>query len=54
MADRTGKGYFVKGRSGNPAGRLKNPPEHWFNPKYLALFAEKRPEVIARISRLVG
>ena len=28
--------------------------ERWFNPKYLALFAEKRPEVIARISRLVG
>ena len=28
--------------------------ERWFNPKYLALFAEKRPEVIARISRLAG
>jgi glutathione S-transferase len=28
--------------------------ERWFNPKYLALFEEKRPEVIARISRLVG
>jgi hypothetical protein len=27
MANRTGKGYFVKGRSGNPAGRPKNPPE---------------------------
>jgi hypothetical protein len=27
--------------------------ERWFNPKYLALFAEKRPEVIARISRLL-
>jgi hypothetical protein len=27
MANRTGKGYFVKGRDGNPAGRLKNPPE---------------------------
>ena len=24
--NRTGKGYFVKGRSGNPAGRRKNPP----------------------------
>jgi len=28
--------------------------ERWSNPKYLALFAEKRPEVIARISRLAG
>ena len=28
--------------------------ERWFNPKYLTLFAEKRPEVTARISRLVG
>ena len=28
--------------------------ERWFNPKYLALFAEKRPEVTYRISRLVG
>lgn len=28
--------------------------ERWFNPKYLALFAEKRPEVTARIPRLVG
>ena len=27
MANRTGKGWFVKGRSGNPAGRPKNPPE---------------------------
>ena len=27
MANRTGKGYFVKGRSGNPAGRPKNPPK---------------------------
>jgi hypothetical protein len=25
--NRTGKGYFVKGRSGNPGGRPKNPPE---------------------------
>jgi len=25
--NRTGKGWFVKGRSGNPAGRPKNPPE---------------------------
>jgi hypothetical protein len=24
--NRTGKGYFVKGRSGNPAGRPKDPP----------------------------
>ena len=24
--NRTGKGYFVKGRGGNPAGRPKNPP----------------------------
>jgi hypothetical protein len=24
--NRTGKGYFAKGRSGNPAGRPKNPP----------------------------
>ena len=28
--------------------------ERWFNPKYLTLFAEKRPEVTARISRLIG
>ena len=28
--------------------------ERWFNPKYLTLFAEKRPEVTAQISRLVG
>jgi glutathione S-transferase len=28
--------------------------ERWFNPKFLTLFAEKRPEVTARISRLVG
>jgi glutathione S-transferase len=26
----------------------------WFNPKYLALFAEKRPEATAWISRLLG
>jgi hypothetical protein len=26
MANRTGKGCFVKGRSGNPAGRPKEPP----------------------------
>jgi hypothetical protein len=24
--NRTGRGYFVKGRGGNPAGRPKNPP----------------------------
>ena len=28
--------------------------ERWLNPKYLALFAEKRLEVIAGISRLAG
>jgi glutathione S-transferase len=28
--------------------------ERWFNPKYLALFAEKRPELTTRMSRLVG
>ena len=27
MANRTSKGCFVKGRSGNPAGRPKRPPE---------------------------
>ena len=27
MANRTGKGWFVKGRSANPAGRPKRPPE---------------------------
>jgi hypothetical protein len=27
MVNRTGKGYFVKGRSANPAGRPKRPPE---------------------------
>jgi hypothetical protein len=27
VVNRTGKGYFVKGRSGNPGGRPKNPPE---------------------------
>ena len=27
MANRTGKGWFVKGRSGNPSGRPKRPPE---------------------------
>ena len=26
MVNRTGKGWFVKGRSGNPAGRSKDPP----------------------------
>jgi hypothetical protein len=26
MVNRTGKGWFVKGRSGNPAGRSKEPP----------------------------
>ena len=25
--NRTGKGWFVKGRSGNPSGRRKDPPE---------------------------
>ena len=25
--NRTGKGWFVKGHSGNPSGRSKNPPE---------------------------
>ena len=25
--NRTGKGWYVKGRSGNPAGRPKSPPE---------------------------
>ena len=25
--NRTGKGWFVKGRSGNPSGRAKNPPK---------------------------
>jgi len=28
--------------------------ERWFNPKYLALFEEKRPGVISRMSRLVN
>ena len=28
--------------------------ERWFNPKYLTLFAEKRPEVFARMPRLLG
>jgi len=28
--------------------------ERWFNPKYLALFAEKRAEAATRISRLIG
>jgi hypothetical protein len=27
VVNRTGKGYFVKGRSGNPGGRPKNTPE---------------------------
>ena len=27
MVNRTGKGYFVKGHSANPAGRPKRPPE---------------------------
>jgi hypothetical protein len=26
MVNRTGKGWFVKGRSGNPSGRSKDPP----------------------------
>ena len=25
--NRTGKGWFVKGRSGNPSGRAKSPPK---------------------------
>jgi len=42
--------------SGRVASRpsVANDVERWSNPKYLALFAEKRPEAIARISRIIG
>jgi hypothetical protein len=41
--NRTGKGYFIKGRSGNPAGRPRNPP----------LLAEYAPDPAAADRRII-
>jgi hypothetical protein len=41
--NRTGKGYFIKGRSGNPAGRPRNPP----------LQAEYAPDPAAADRRII-
>ena len=45
--NRTGKGWFVKGRSGNPSGRAKEPsPEH-------RLEEQARREVYREVSNIV-